>query len=341
MQSGDWENIMQYVSEPLETEQYPAAGSKPVSERVVPRGPASQVPTPPASHNTTPADENAPDATLIVSVSTTFFPGASVDPLPPDLILLSSDTVFFYVHTHRLLTASENGFNQLLPATPRADNTDVGPAVSVPEPSSVLNVVLHTIYQLSCVHYSPTFPLLEAAVTAMSVYGIPLKAHIAPALPLYQHLLLHAPLVPLGLYALAAQHDLYELAVAASAHLLSLSLSSLTDELAMRIGPIYLKRLFFLHLGRADALKRLLLPPPQPHGPTAWCDTVEQQKLTRAWALASAYLAWDARPDLSTTTIEAALNPLGDQLTCDLCRTSLEERIKSLTIQWSVVKRTI
>ncbi|KZT29313.1 hypothetical protein NEOLEDRAFT_1175022 [Neolentinus lepideus HHB14362 ss-1] len=337
MESGDWENVMQYVSE---TDVFPAADPKPVAERVVPPGPSSQVLTPPASQTATPADDDTPDTT-IVSVSTTFFPGASVDPLPPDLILLSSDTVFFYVHTHRLLTASENGFNSQLPATPREDSSDVGPVLGIPEPSPVLNVILHTVYHMSCVHYSPTFPELEAAVTAMSVYGIPLRPHITPTLPLYQHLLLHAPLAPLSLYALAAQHDLYELAVAISAHLLSLSLPSMSDELAIRMGPIYLKRLFFLHLGRADALKRLLLPPPEPHRPTAWCDSGEQKKLTRAWALAAAYLAWDARPDLSTTTIEVALSPLGDQLTCDHCRLALKERIKSLTMQWSAVKRTI
>ena len=62
------------------------------------------------------------------------------------------------------------------------------------------------------------------------------------------------------------------------------------------MGPVYLKRLFFLHFGRIDALKRVLLPPPHPHPPTQHCDFTEQKHLTRAWALASAYFAWDARP---------------------------------------------
>ena len=68
-------------------------------------------------------------------------------------------------------------------------------------------------------------------------------------------------------YALAASHDLYSLAVPISSHLLSYPLHMLTDELAEKIGPVYLKRLFFLHLGRLDALRRLLLPPPHPHFP--------------------------------------------------------------------------
>lgn len=66
--------------------------------------------------------------------------------------------------------------------------------------------------------------------------------------------------------------------------------------MAERIGAVYLKRLFFLHFGRAEALKRILLPPPHPHAPTPSCDFSDQKKLTRAWALASAYLAWDTRP---------------------------------------------
>ncbi|KAJ3546166.1 hypothetical protein NMY22_g2162 [Coprinellus aureogranulatus] len=124
----------------------------------------------------------------------------------------------------------------------------------------------------------------------------------------------------------------------ASSHLLGFPLFSLTDEMAERIGPVYLKRLFFLHFGRSDALKRVLLPPPQPHPPTHNCDFNEQKKLTRAWALASAYLAWEARPDLSTSTMESALRPLADHLTCEQCQAALRERIKNLVVQWSVVK---
>ena len=135
-----------------------------------------------------------------------------------------------------------------------------------------------------------------AAVDALRDYGVNPKLCIVPSSPLYTLLLSHAPLHPLEVYALAASHDLRELAAATSSHLLSFSLATLSDAVAERIGPIYLKRLFFLHFGRVDALKRLLLPPPHPHAPTPWCDFTEQKKLTRAWALASAYLAWDARP---------------------------------------------
>lgn len=42
--------------------------------------------------------------------------------------------------------------------------------------------------------------------------------------------------------------------------------------------------------------------------------------------------------DLSTTTMESALAPLGDQLSCESCRRALQERLKTLLVQWSAVK---
>lgn len=134
------------------------------------------------------------------------------------------------------------------------------------------------------------------AVRALKSFGVPLTTYIAPSTPLFTLLLANAPAAPLEIYALAGEHDLPHVAVSASPHLLSFPLPTLTDEMAQQMGPVYLKKLFFLHLGRSDALKRLLLPPPHPHSPTPECDFTEQKKLTRAWALASAYLAWDARP---------------------------------------------
>jgi hypothetical protein len=164
---------------------------------------------------------------------------------------------------------------------------------------------------------------------------------IAANTPLYNVLLSQAPLYHIQIYALASRYDLYDLAVPTSSHLLAYSLHQIDDTVAERIGPVYLKRLFFLHFGRMEALKRILLNPPHPHAPTSDCDFTDQKKLTRAWALASAYLAWDARPDLSISSIESALNPLSEHLACDLCKRSLKERVKDLVVQWSVVRRTI
>jgi hypothetical protein len=169
----------------------------------------------------------------------------------------------------------------------------------VPENSHVLNIVLHLLYMIPCTHFSPPVDVISEAIGALKRYGVSIKPFAAPDTCLYDLILSRAPLHPIELYALAAEHELHDLAVAISPHLMSFNLSTLTDEIAIQIGPTYLKSLFFLHLGRNEALKRLLFTPPTLHGPTLQCDFAEQKKLTRAWALAAAYLAWDARPGLS------------------------------------------
>ncbi|CCM04057.1 uncharacterized protein FIBRA_06216 [Fibroporia radiculosa] len=348
MENPEWD-FLQFVSEPFEVPDS-SAPERPVAEKTTFSAPPSQVPTPPLSNKGSPG-ESTSELNAVVSVSTTFFPGANLNNLPPDVIFLSSDAVFFYVHCHHLLAASDNGFCSLLP--PKSSKTaalapkginlsdDIGPIIPLPEPSPVLNVILHTIYSVSCAHYSPAIETLVIALDSLRRYGVSLSQYCAPSTPLYALILAHAPIAPLEIYSAAARHDLYELAVPVSAHLLSYPLPALSDDFSHRMGAVYLKRLFFLHLGRIDALKRLLLPPPHPHAPTPDCDFTEQKKLTRAWALASAYLAWDARPDLSTSAMENALCPLAEHLNCDVCKQTLAERIKQLIVQWSVVKRTI
>lgn len=344
MDSPEWESVLQFVSEPLDMG---IMSDKPIHETS--SATPSQVPTPPSSNSGSPPAFD-PELNPVVSISTTFFSGANLNTLPPDLVFLSSDAVFFYVHSEQVLGASENGFCGLLPAKqadpppalksfPRVE--ELGPIIALPESAHVVNVVLHTIYGISCAHYAPALDVLLAALDALHEYGIPLKRYCTPSTPLFSLILAQAPYNPIEVYALAARHDLYDLAVPISSHLLGYQLANLSDELVQKMGPVYLKRLFFLHLGRIDALKRLLLPPPHPHAPTADCDFTEQKKLTRAWALASAYLAWDARPDLSMAAIEAALRSLEEHLSCGVCKKALGERIKQLIVQWSVVKRTI
>ncbi|KAF8076327.1 hypothetical protein FPV67DRAFT_410814 [Lyophyllum atratum] len=336
MDHADWDNVLQYVADPLDLNiSFP--DKRPDLNQCTNLN--GQVPTPPSSHDGSPLHDDPSEANTLVSVSTTFYPGAQHQSLGPDVILLSSDSVFFYVHSHLLVGASENGFHSLLPPPPSSKDQD--PIVDAPETSTVLNIILHTIYDMSCAHYSPSFSHLCTAVRRLPFYGIHPKSRVMPGTPLYSLLLSQAPLYPLEVYTLSASFNLYELAVSTSSHLLSFPLSTLTDEMAEAIGPVYLKRLFFLHFGRSDALKRVLLSPPHPHAPTHWCDFSDQKKLTRAWALASAYLAWDARPDLSTSTMESALRPLEEHLGCDDCKQALRDRIKNLVVQWSIVKRTI
>lgn len=190
-------------------------------------------------------------ANAIVSVSTTFHPGANLLQITPDLILLSSDGVFFYVHTTQVLSMSNNHFNGLVSPTAVKTKTrdDLGPVLPLPEAATVLNIVLHVVYEISCAHYHPGIDTLISAVDAMPTYGLRPSAHIAPSTPLYSLILSQAPVQPINAYALAAAHDLYDLAVPISSHLLSFVLHTLTDEAATRIGPVYLKRLFFQYPG--------------------------------------------------------------------------------------------
>ena len=299
----------------------------------------------------------------VVSVSTTFYPGADLGQShPQDMTLHSSDSVFFYVHSTALLKFSTNSFNSIIPPYPVSPTSDDGsqPAISVPEDSHVLNIVLHILYTIPCSHFCPSIDIISKALSALKRYGVAMTSLATPDTCLYELILSRAPLHPIELYALSAENGLHDLAVAISPHLMSFKLATLTDEIATQIGPTYLKRLFFLHLGRNEALKRLLFTPPTLHGPTPQCDFTEQKKLTRAWALAAAYLAWDARPglsrprvslkrmaahspcyrlsDLSTSAINSALGTLQDHLSCQLCQNSLKQRVKQIVVEWSNVK---
>ena len=212
------------------------------------------------------------------------------------MVFHSSDGIFFYVHKAQITDKSANAFNNLVPLDPPKSDTGDALFVTVPDPAVVLNIVLHAVYDISCEAYRPDIDTLAAAVDAMAVYGLALETHITPSQPLYSLLLNQAPVKPLVAYALAARHDLHTLAVSVSTYLLSFPLRELTEADVERVGPLYLKRLFFLHLGRLQALRALLVAPPHPHGPTEMCGFAEQKRLVRAWALATAYLAWDARP---------------------------------------------
>ncbi|KAJ7122111.1 hypothetical protein C8R44DRAFT_785710 [Mycena epipterygia] len=318
MDNHDWDSVMQFGD--LELAKY-------------------DLPTPLTSHDGSPVADASGDEDTLVSMSTTFFPSAQLRSQHPDVALLSKDSVYFYVHSNLLLDVSENRFRAMLPVSP--PDGDEPPVLHVPEPAPVLNIILHAIYNITCAHYSPPFDTVVRAVDSMPVYGINPKSNILPSTPLFALLLSQAPLFPLELYALAAHYDIIDLAVPTSSHLLAFPLSDLSDQVVERMGATYLKRLFFLHFGRAEALKRVLQSPPHPHPPTPSCDFHAQKRLSRAWALASAYLAWDVRPDMSTHRIESALRPLADNLPCELCRNALNDRVKNLIVQWSNVKDTI
>lgn len=288
----------------------------------------------------TPAKEA--ESHLSVSVSTAFQPGKEVDQCLPDLILVSSDNVFFHAHSQILLPTSDNAFGGLLlPHLESLKQPSTYPLISMPENANMVNVVLHTIYGMSCQQYNPPLHTLLEAVGILRKYGIPLDRYIASTTPLFDHILAQAPRRPLDAFMTAAEYQLHVLAVAISTHLISYDLSSITDDQARHMGAVYLKRLFDFHQRRVDTIKKLVLTPPEQHPPTVDCGFVDQKKLTRAWALAAASLTWDAKADMSSSLIQASLGSLTSQLSCSLCQGELNKRIKDIVLQWSLTPRTI
>uniref|UniRef100_A0A8H7XPF2 Uncharacterized protein n=1 Tax=Psilocybe cubensis TaxID=181762 RepID=A0A8H7XPF2_PSICU len=228
----------------------------------------------------------------VISISTSFPP--NTDPAP-NTIFASNDNVYFYTIYQNILKALPDAFRPCLIA-PLSDPYYRTTVIVLNLPSGELNIILHALYKTSPADNAPSFEMLVRAIDRMPSYGLSAEHLITPHTPLYQLLLAHAPLYPLDSYALAAHHHLAPLASTVSSHLLSHDMSTVSDEMAERIGPVYLKRLLLLHSGRFTALKDILLHAPEPHPETDTCSFEEQRKVTRAWALVSAYLVWDAKP---------------------------------------------
>ncbi|KAH7341244.1 hypothetical protein B0J17DRAFT_610196 [Rhizoctonia solani] len=291
------------------------------------------------------------DSTLI-SISTRFNL-ESPDIQDSDLVLVATDNVYFYAHKSILLLESSNRFGSLIPLSEdEAESQDGGSLPPVPSgfsgahtfittdyASDVLNVVLHAIYKFAVEGYRPSPTTLRAATHALSFLGYDLGYIYAPHSELFMLFLQAGVPEPLEMYALAAQYALEDVAVAVSTFTLGVSPSEITDELAVQMGPIYLRRLFFLHLGRADALKRLLYPPPAPHpaSPDPHCGPETQSAVSRIWALACATVVVDNNPN----NLASIFTPLSGQLQCLRCRQSLQERVTTLINDWASIKCTI
>lgn len=231
---------------------------------------------------------SSPSTPLNASVSTAFDLALLIDGATPDLIIVTSDTVNFHVHTPSILRLSANAFyGMLLPAAH---------TITVAETAAVINVVLHVLYGRSCTEYKPTFEDVDASVTALVKYGASLSDLAVSPLPLFDLLVTQALLRAIDVYALAGQNALEEVAVAASAHLNSYNPLQLTDELSVKMGTVYLKSLMDLHLYRRMALKAVVLTPPGKHPPTATCDDATQARVLTAWAVVAAQLVWTASP---------------------------------------------
>ncbi|EIN04835.1 hypothetical protein PUNSTDRAFT_146164 [Punctularia strigosozonata HHB-11173 SS5] len=276
---------------------------------------------------------------LVYIVHEVFAPKLSV----PDLILVSIDWHWFYVHWYALAN-STNAFNGLLLGPVHGHICDSAgiPTVAVPDTAEILNIVLRGIYNLSFASPLPSFEAASSAAVPLLKYGFDVRRMFAPSTTLFELFsTLYAPFVPMDVYCFAALYDLAPIASVASGHLLSFSFCTLDDALAKKIGPRYLRLLLCLHLGRSGALKRLLLPQPTMHPPNTVCGMAEQQNLCSAWALASAYLSRDPRPNTTSQDMRSVLYPISCSLECAQCGLSFVDRSLSLIAEWAAVKTTI
>ncbi|KAL4245499.1 hypothetical protein ABKN59_009407 [Abortiporus biennis] len=281
------------------------------------------------------------NSTVEIPRSSAFPPEPSVDGVLPDTVLISSDAVFFYTNADKLTHASVNNFNDCFLIDDLMASTHSPKLTQLSESADLLNILLHVIYDRNFAQFSPPLDLVLATVDTLLKYGVLLDQVISPSKPLFEYILSQAPRRPIDVYICAASHHLHSLAVPVSSYLLSTQLSSITDEQADGMGAIYLKKLFLLQEHRLNILKGLLLEPPVQHTPTLSCGFVEHQRLTRAWSLATASLAWDLQPDKSLYIIQTTLSSLGSQLSCQDCRAKLHERIKSVLTEWMMAPRTI
>ncbi|KAK0235400.1 hypothetical protein EDD85DRAFT_75180 [Armillaria nabsnona] len=252
----------------------------------------------------------------------------------PDTQLVSSDSVLFEIRYREVVIASTNGFNKFL------DHHE--PRVFVPETSEMLNIILHAIHRISCLQFRHSIDTLMTAVSLFPKYGLEPKKFVSPSSPLFKDIRYMMPLSPLKVYVVASRHDLADLAAAASSHLLSFKISTISNEMAQLINPIYLKRLFDLQTTRINTLKRALSIPPAHHPATPACDFIAQRSLTRAWAFCAAYLVCSANAGMTASRIESAFRALADRyISCDQCKGCLKARVKSIILEWSELKRTI
>ncbi|PBK71237.1 hypothetical protein ARMSODRAFT_994760 [Armillaria solidipes] len=280
------------------------------------------------------SEGNDPETNSFSAISTTFNTTFKYHNYLPDTQLVSSDSVLFEVRFREVVIASTNGFNKLL--------DHHVPRVSVPETSEILNIILHAIHRISCFQFRHSIDTLMAAVNLFPKYGLEPKKFVSPSSPLFKDIRYKMPLSPLKVYVVASRHDLADLAAAASSHLLSFKIATMSNEMAQLINPIYLKRLFDLQTTRIDTLKRALSIPPAHHPATPACDFIAQKSLTRAWAFCAAYLVCSANAGMTASRIESVFQALADRyISCDECKGCLKARLKSIILEWSELKRTI
>jgi hypothetical protein len=216
-------------------------------------------------------------------------------------------------------------------------------AVAVPLNSDVLNLILHVcIYDIDPSSYMPSLPLISETLRCIPLYGLTLEEPLTPGKPLHSIIVNKLAIVyPLETFAVLASQGLDSLTVEVSKYLTSIPLHQLTDELCTLMGPVYLRRVVFLHVGRVERLKELLRVVPATHDRTILCGATDQQSIQRAWLDIAARLTWEVAASTPILRLQQAFQPLADSTICPNCKDALRGRLRQLILDWTSVKNTI
>ena len=282
------------------TDTYSQHGMGP-SSHILSNGPTSPLyPTEPSTETLIP--EEGDESSISISMSSTFFAGAGHDPCPTDVILVTTDNVYFYVHSSRLLQHSNNSFGGLL--------ADLSTPLSIAETSEVANLAFHALYGVDPSSYVPDLSLLLRAFNMLNLYGIEPSSVLFPNGPFYSAVVDLGTKFPLQTYSLAAKFGLEVLAMEVSKHLLTIPLHAITDDIAQAMGATYLRRLVFLHLGRIERLKELMMQLPTAHELSTDCSENDQKRLQQEWRALALALSWGADPAMTSSQLYQSFFPL-------------------------------
>ncbi|KAG8991568.1 hypothetical protein FRB94_012427 [Tulasnella sp. JGI-2019a] len=343
-----------------------------------------------------------------IQVSATFSPNTVLPAsrgAPVDIIIRTSDFVFFYANQTVLRARSSNLFGKLLPDTasaqssapsgsrhmfsdhlmdmpslsdstssssppppqqaryPSFNRTDSMPpqhptyhsppprresgqsqrepllSIAVDEHAVVFNIIMHITYEMDCDRYGPDLSTLSHALGALWKYGIPIPGAQSDVWRILIH---HSQSQPLWAYAISAQYGMDFACIPASRNTLAVPLSTLGEAEAQTMGAIYLRRLFFLHVGRRTALQRVIINPPQTHPTSNACSTEMQLSISNAWAVTVAdVVTRPLAPSTPVATLLEMFRPIEQLTVCRTCKTSIRARISEMVQNWLNIKSTI
>ncbi|KAG8892890.1 hypothetical protein FRC01_013898, partial [Tulasnella sp. 417] len=114
-------------------------------------------------------------------------------------------------------------------------------------------------------------------------------------------ILKHAQSAPIRAYSLAASQGMEDICIASSEFTFQVTMDTVSEVDALRMGAVYLWRLFMLHANVLDTLKKMLSLLPAFHEPNGSCTSKDQQNLVIAWREAAGSIICKPAPQRTTT----------------------------------------